>query len=282
MTEQRSSVPAAPTKTTATKRTSQRAEASNPTERECASSKPEKGEKPMRALKIVGIVLGTLLLLTGGGLAVGSVLANKGQAAFAEQLAQSGYAGPVQGTVQSVSQRDSVMVTVSYTDSQGKQRTGRGAFAGGQTPQVGDTVSTYYSTSDPSQVVVVNLPGLGHLSTIADTLRTAAIICLIVGAVLLLAGILGLALGKKQPAAVTAGPIYPTGPPQQPPAPYQPPPYPPQQPPPGQPYPPQQPPPGQGYPPQQPPPGQGYPPQQPGQPYPPQQQYPGQQYPPEQ
>ena len=182
----------------------------------------------MRALKIVGIVLGILLLLTGGGLAVGSVLANKGQAAFQEQLTQSGYAGPVQGTVQSVSQRDSVIVTVSYTDSQGKQQTGRGTFAGGRPPQVGDTVSTYYSTSDPSQVVVVNLPGLGDLSAIADTLRTAAIICLIVGALLLLAGILGLALGKKQPAAVTPGPMYPTGPPQQPPAPYQPQPYPPQ------------------------------------------------------
>ena len=36
----------------------------------------------MKALKIVGIVLGILLLLTGGGLAVGSSLANKGQAAF--------------------------------------------------------------------------------------------------------------------------------------------------------------------------------------------------------
>jgi hypothetical protein len=224
----------------------------------------------MRALKIVGIVFGTLLLLTGGGLAAGSVLANKGQAAFQEELTQSGYAGPVQGTVQSVSQRDSVIVTVSYTDRQGKQQTGRGAFAGGRPPQVGDTVSTYYSSSDPSQVVVVNLPGLGDLSAIADTLRIAAIICLIVGAVLLLAGILGLALGKKQPAAVTPGPMYPTGPPQQPPAPYQPQSYPPQQPP------------AQPYPPQQPPSGQAYPPPQPGQPYPPQQQYPGQQYPPEQ
>jgi hypothetical protein len=209
-----------------------------------------------------------LLLLTGGGLAVGSVLTNKGQAVFQEELTQSGYAGPVQGTVQSVSQRDSVIVTVSYTDSQGKQQTGRGTFAGGQPPQVGDIVSTYYSTTDPSQVVVVNLPGLGDLSAIADTLRTAAIICLIIGSVLLLAGILGLALGKKRPVAVASGPIYPTGP-QQPPAGYQPQPYPPQQPP-GQPYPPQ------------PPPDQGYPPQQPGQPYPPQQQYPGQQYPPQQ
>ena len=33
----------------------------------------------MKALKIVGIVFGILLLLTGGGLAAGSVLANKGK-----------------------------------------------------------------------------------------------------------------------------------------------------------------------------------------------------------
>ena len=223
----------------------------------------------MKALKIVGIVLGILLLLTGGGLAAGSVLANKGQAAFQEELTNSGYDGPVEGTVQSVSQSNPIVVTVNYTDSQGKQQTGQGAFAGGQPPQVGDTVSTYYNTSNPSQVVVVNLPGLGDLSAIANALRTAAISCLIVGSVLLLAGILGLALGKKQPAAVSPGPMYPTGPPQQPPAGY-----------PAQPYPPQQPPPGQGYPPQQP--GQSYPPQQyPGQQYPPQQ-YPGQQYPPQQ
>lgn len=223
----------------------------------------------MKALKIVGIVLGILLLLTGGGLAAGSVLANKGQAAFQEELTNSGYDGPVEGTVQAVSQSNPIVVTVNYTDSQGKQQTGQGAFAGGQPPQVGDTVSTYYNTSNPSQVVVVNLPGLGDLSAIANALRTAAISCLIVGSVLLLAGILGLALGKKQPAAVPPGPMYPTGPPQQPPAGY-----------PAQPYPPQQPPPGQGYPPQQP--GQSYPPQQyPGQQYPPQQ-YPGQQYPPQQ
>lgn len=238
----------------------------------------------MKALKIVGIVFGILLLLTGGGLAAGSVLANKGQAAFQEELTNSGYAGPVDGTVQSVSQSTPVVVKVSYTDNQGKQQSGQGSFAGGQPPQVGDSVSTYYSTSDPSQVVIVNLPGLGDLSGIADTLRTAAIGCLIVGSGLLLAGILALALGRKQPAVVAPGRMYP---PPQPPAGYQP--YPPQQPQAGyppQPYPPQQPPPGQGYSPQQPqagyltqpyppqqqPPGQGYPPQQqPGQPYPPQQ-----------
>jgi hypothetical protein len=214
----------------------------------------------MKVLKILGIVFGILLLLSGGGLAVGSVAANKGQAAVNEELAKSGYAGPVDGTVQSVDQTSPVIVTVTYTDTQGKTQTGHGAVAGGKPPQVGDTVSTYYSTSDPSQVVVVDVPGIGNLSGIGNTLRTAAIICLIVGSVLLLAGVLGLALGKKQPALIAPGQAYPTGPAQQ-----APPGYPSQQ------YPQQ--PPGQQYPPQQP--GQQYPPQQPGQ------QYPPQQYPPE-
>jgi hypothetical protein len=218
----------------------------------------------VKALKI-GIVFGILLLLTGGGLAVGSVVASKGQVALDEELARTGYAGPVDGTVQSIDQTSPVIVTVTYTDTQGKTQTGQGTVAGGQPPQVGDTVSTYYSTSDPRQVVVVNVPGLGDLSGIGNTLKTAAIICLIVGSVLLLAGILWLALGKKQPAPIATGQAYPTGPPQQ-----APPGYPSQQ------YPQQ--PPGQQYPQQ--PPGQQYPPQQPGQQYPPQQ--PGQQYPPQQ
>jgi hypothetical protein len=217
----------------------------------------------MKALKVVAVVIGILLLLTGGGLAAGSALADKGQAAFAEGLTKSGYAGPVDGKVQSVAQADPVIVTVGYTDNQGENQVGQGGFAGGRAPQVGDTVSTYYSTSDPSQVVVISLPGPGDLSVIAAILRTAAIACLIVGSVVLLAGILGLALGKKQPAAVGPAPTYPTGPPQQPPAGYPTQPYPPQQ------YPPQQPPAGyptQPYPPQQPPAGyptQPNPPQQP-------------------
>jgi Protein of unknown function (DUF3592) len=228
----------------------------------------------MKALKILGIVFGILLLLTGAGLAVGSVAASKGQTALDQQLAKTGYAGPVDGTVQSVDQTNPAIVTVTYTDTQGRTQTGQGAVAGGQPPQVGDTVSTYYDTSDPSQVVVVNVPGIGDLSGIGNTLRAAAIICLIAGSVLLLAGILGLALGKKQPAQLAPGPAYPTGPPQQAPPGYPSQPYSPQQQP-GQPYPPQQQP-GQQYPPQQQP-GQQYQPQQ----YPPQQQ-PGQQYQPQQ
>ena len=223
----------------------------------------------MKALKIVGIVLGALLLLTGAGLLAGSALVDKGQGAFEQELAKSGYAGPVEGVVRSVDEASPVIVTVSYTDDQGRKQTGQGAATGANPPNVGDTVPTYYSTSDPSQIVVVNVPGLGNLGAVAATLRIAGIVCLIAGAVLLLAGILGLALGKKSPAAITAGSTYPG----QPPAGY-PMQYPPQ---PGQPYQGQQPP-AQPYPPHQP-----YPPQQP--PYPSQQSpaepYPPQQYPPQ-
>ncbi|HEY6684092.1 MAG TPA: DUF3592 domain-containing protein [Propionibacteriaceae bacterium] len=226
----------------------------------------------MKALKILGIVFGILLLLTGGGLLAGSVLASKGQGAFEQELAKSGYAGPVEGTVKSVEQTSPVIVTVSYTDKQGKTQTGQGAASGATPPEVGDKVSTYYSTSDPSQILVVNVPGLANLSGVAATLRISGIICLIAGSVLLLAGILGLVLGKK-PAAVATAPAYPTSIPGQQSggSPIQP--YPPQQPP-SQPYPPQQ------YPPQQ------YPPQQYPQQYtdpqrPPDQPYPPQQYPPQ-
>jgi hypothetical protein len=220
----------------------------------------------VKVLKILGIVFGILLLLTGGGLLAGSALASKGQGAFEQELAKSGYAGPVQGTVKSVDQTSPVLVTVSYTDKQGKTHTGQGAASGPTPPNVGDTVSTYYSTSDPSQILVVNVPGLGNLSGVAATLRITGIICLIAGAVLLLAGILGLLLGRKPAVPV---PAYPTAIPGQSAGGYPVQPYPQQ--PPGQPYPPQPYPPQQQYPqqrqypwaqpPDQPNPPQQYPPQ---------------------
>ena len=216
----------------------------------------------MKALKILGIVFGILLLLTGGGLLAGSVLASKGQGAFEQELAKSGYAGPVEGIVKSVDQTSPALVTVTYTDKQGRKRTGQGAASGPTSPNVGDTVSTYYSTSDPSQILVVNVPGLGNLSGVAATLRISGIICLVAGGLLLLAGILGLLLGRK-PAAIPAAPAYPAAI------------YPGPQQPPGQTYQPQQ------YGPQQPP-GQTYPPQQyPGPQQPPDQPYPPEQYPPQ-
>jgi hypothetical protein len=165
----------------------------------------------MKALKIVGIVLGMLLLLTGAGLLAGSVLVDKGKGAFEQELAKSGYVGPVEGTVQSVDQTGPVVVTVRYTDQHGKKQTGQGTAAGTKPPNVGDTVPTYYSTSDESQIVVVNVPGLGNLSAVASTLRGAGVGCLIAGGVLLLTGILGLVLGRKNPTAVATPPAYPTG-----------------------------------------------------------------------
>jgi hypothetical protein len=110
-----------------------------------------------------------------------------------------------------------------------------------------------YTTSDPNHVIVDNLLGVEDLSAIGEILRIAAIICLIGGTVILLAGVLGLALGRKQPASVGPRPSYRPGPPLQPPAGYPAKLYPPHQLP-GQPYPPQQ------YPPQ-PPSGQQYPPE---------------------
>jgi hypothetical protein len=222
------------------------------------AERQEKGHG-MKALKILGIVFGILLLLTGGGLLAGSALVGKGQGAFEQELAKSGYAGPVEGTVKSVDQTSPAIVTVSYTDKQGRKRMGQGAASGPTPPNVGDTVSTYYNTSDPSQILVVNVPGLGNLTGVAATLRIAGIVCLVAGGLLLLAGILGLVLGRK-PAAVQVAPANPPVMPGQTSDGY-----------PMQSYPPQQPP-GQAYPPQ------NYPPQQ----YPGPQQPPGQPYPPEQ
>ena len=165
----------------------------------------------MKALKIIGIVLGVLLLLTGAGLLAGSALVTKGEGALERELTESGYVGPVEGTVRTVDQTNPVVVTVSYTDDQGRERTGQGAAAGTNLPKIGDIVPTYYSTSDPSQIVVVNVPSLGNLGAVAGTLRSAGVVCLIAGGVLLLAGILALALGRKTSPPGAAGWSYPTG-----------------------------------------------------------------------
>jgi Protein of unknown function (DUF3592) len=193
----------------------------------------------MRVLKIIGIVFGTLLLVTGGALAVGCQVANEAKAETAEEWANSGYAGPVDATVQSVDQANPVIVTVTYTDTQGNTHTAKGEAINDKPPEVGATVPTYYTTSDPNHVIVDNLLGVGDLSAIGEILRIAAFICLIVGTVILLAGVLGLALGRKQPASVGPGPTYQPGLPQQPPAGYAAQLYPPQQSP-DQPHPPQQ------------------------------------------
>ena len=159
----------------------------------------------MKALKIVAVVLGVLLLLTGVGLLAGSAAVGFGQSAFDDELAKSGFAGPVEGTVTAI---DAGLYTVSYTDKQGAPQTGQGPAASGtEAPQVGEAVDVYYSTSNPSQIVILNIPG-GGLAGIAGGLRTTAIVCLVVGGILLLVGIIGLVAGRKK--AVPAAPAYPT------------------------------------------------------------------------
>ena len=195
----------------------------------------------MKVMKILGVVFGALLLLTGIALLAGSAVVGAGEGAFNDELAKQGFAGPVKGTVTSIDQ--GATFTVSYTDKQGNPRAGTGPVATGTgPPSVGDEVNVYYSTDDPSQIVILELPGGGDFSGIAGALRTGGIVCLIVGGVLLLAGIIGLVTGRKATAAVTAGPGSVPQPGQQ---------YPPQ---PGQQYPPQ---PGEQ---QEPPPPQQYPP----------------------
>lgn len=216
----------------------------------------------MKVLKILGLVFGILLLLTGAGLLVGSFAANQGDDAIEQSMAQNGLLGPVDGLVTAV---DANLVTVDFTDQSGEPQTAQAQAALTRPAQIGDTVAVYYSSDDPSIAIATDLAG-GQLSSIASTLRTVGIVCLVVGGLMLIASILALMLGRK---AVSPGPPYAV--PQA---------YPPQ----GQAYPPQgqaYPPQGQGYPPQ---PGQSYP-QQPGQPYPPPpgQPYspqPGQPYPP--
>jgi hypothetical protein len=157
----------------------------------------------VKVLKILGVVFGALLLLTGIALLAGSAVAGVGQGALDDELAKQGWAGPVKGTVTSIDQ--GTVFTVSYTDKQGAAQSGSGPVArGANPPSVGDEVNVYYSSTDPSQIVILDLPGGGDIGGIARVLRTAAIACLIVGGVLLLAGIIGLVTGRKAREAVPA------------------------------------------------------------------------------
>ena len=156
----------------------------------------------MKVLKILGVVFGALLLLTGIGLLAGSAVIGAGQGKFDDELAKQGLAGPVKGTVTSIDQATK-LYTVDYTDKQGAAQTGTGAVVGGtKFPAVGDKVNVYYNTANPNQIAIYDLPGAGNIGGIGKALRTAGIVCLILGAVLLLAGIVGLVSGRKARAAV--------------------------------------------------------------------------------
>jgi hypothetical protein len=159
----------------------------------------------VKAIKILGVVFGALLLLTGIGLLAGSAVAGATQQAIGDELAKQGLAGPVKGTVTSVGQDGTF--TVNYTDQQGNAQTGTGGVVSGtEPPAVGDEVSVYYNTADPSSIAIFDLPGNADFGGIAGALRTAGIVCLVVGAVLLLAGIIGLVTGRKARAAAIAEP----------------------------------------------------------------------------
>jgi Protein of unknown function (DUF3592) len=156
----------------------------------------------VKVVKILGVVFGALFLLTGIALLAGSAVFGAGQGEFDRQLAEQGLAGPVNGRVTAI---DPPVYTVEYTDRTGVARTGSGQVAEGTTPpEQGDDVQVYYSTLDPSQIIILDFPG-GNFAGVAGLLRTVAIICLAVGAVILIAGIIGMVTGRRRGAAVAAG-----------------------------------------------------------------------------
>ena len=157
----------------------------------------------MKVMKILGVVFGALLLLAGLGLLAGSAVSGATDRAIQDELAKQGLSGPVEGRVTAVGEGGTF--TVSYTDKQGTAQTGTGPVVSGtEPPSVGDEVSVYYNAANPSQIAIFDLPGSTDFGGIAGTLKTAGIICLIVGALLLLAGIVGLVSGRKARAAMTA------------------------------------------------------------------------------
>ena len=105
----------------------------------------------MKAVKILAIVFGVLLLLTGGGLMAAAAVVGTGQGAIDREMGQSGLAGPVKGIVSAVDAGPPELITVDYTDRQGQQQSGSGPSATGSTPAVGDAVSLFYSTTIPAR-----------------------------------------------------------------------------------------------------------------------------------
>ncbi len=167
----------------------------------------------MKALKIVAVVLGALLVLTGLGLLVGSAFTGVGQQAFDSELARQGFGGPVRGTVTEADTGGSEQYfAVEFTDKDGDFRTGRGPVADGTSaPLVGDEVSLLYFLEDPDRIVIVDLGPVTDISGIGNALRIGGISCLVVGALLLAAGIIGLVIGRKRSAPAGMPPGGPPG-----------------------------------------------------------------------
>lgn len=177
----------------------------------------------MKALKIIAVVFGALLVLSGIGLLVGSGFTGAGQQAFNSELARQGFGGPVKGKVTAAELGSSPpYFNVEFTDADGDNRTGTGPVADGtRTPSVGDEVTVLYLLEDPDRIVIVNLGPAADFSTLGNALRIGGIVCIVLGALLLAAGIIGLVRGPKRPVPVAAAPgAYPPGPqPQQVPGP---------------------------------------------------------------
>jgi hypothetical protein len=156
----------------------------------------------VKVVKILGVVFGGLFLLTGLALLAGSAIFGAGQGEFDRQLSEQGLAGPVEGRVTAI---ESTIYTVEYTDKDGTARTGMGPVAEGTTaPAQGDDVEVYYSTLDPTQIIILDFPG-GNFAGVAGLLRTISFICLAIGVILLTAGIIGLVTGRRR-TPVAAGP----------------------------------------------------------------------------
>ncbi len=157
----------------------------------------------MKVVKILGVVFGALFLLTGIALlaGLGRVRRRPGQVRPAAGRAGAGRAGQRHGD------RDRAARSTPSTTSTSPAppQTGRGQVAEGTTPpDQGDDVQVYYSTLDPSQIIILDFPG-GNFAGVAGLLRTIAIVCLVIGAVLLVAGIIGLVTARRRAAAVNAG-----------------------------------------------------------------------------
>jgi hypothetical protein len=159
----------------------------------------------MKVLRVLGLIFGILLLLTGGGLLAASAVADRGQSVVSEQMKQSGLEGPVDGTVVSV---DGSLYTVSFTASDGSEYTTTAGAALSTPAAVGDTVPVYYEADDPSNAVITEASATA-LGSVASTLRVSGFVSLGVGGVLLVASILGFVLAKKSPRPLPLQQQYP-------------------------------------------------------------------------
>ncbi len=172
----------------------------------------------MKVLRVLGLIFGILLLLTGGGLLAGAAVADRAQSAVDQEMVKQGLEGPVDGVVKSADTSTSTY-QVAFTAKDGNEYTATAVSTLSTPPEVGDTVTVFYKADDPTIAGIADVPTTA-LGNAAGPLRTSGIIALVVGAVLLVASILGFVLGKKSPKALPAqqyaGAGYPAQAPQQP------------------------------------------------------------------